>query len=43
MYISRPKGKRSDTAVLYLPDAFGIPLLQNRLYVARLKTSPDVR
>ncbi|KAH6662648.1 Alpha/Beta hydrolase protein [Plectosphaerella plurivora] len=33
MYISRPKGRPSDTAVLYLPDAFGIPLLQNRLLV----------
>jgi hypothetical protein len=40
MYIT---GKKSDTAVLYLTDVFGIQLAQNKLYVSQKTNIPQAR
>jgi hypothetical protein len=32
-YISYPPDKKTDNAILYLPDAYGLDLLQNQLLV----------
>ena len=42
MYITKPPAhkKRPDVAILYLTDVFGIPLVQNKLYVPS-KPSPS--
>ncbi|RSL53761.1 hypothetical protein CEP51_014835 [Fusarium floridanum] len=35
LYISKPKGlSKSNTAVVYLSDVYGLPLLENKLYVS---------
>lgn len=41
MYTATPKGdnKKSDKAILYISDILGLPLLQNKLYVAFLPHS----
>jgi hypothetical protein len=32
-YVSYPPDKKTDNAILYLPDAFGLALLENKLLV----------